>query len=103
MRLGVFMESGWTHHTNVLPHTPEEGLDVIHRGGMNERAIIKDQAYPEVVHQDGEERHNEHNASGTSKLESVPERTVRDRQVKGSGTRTLYAGPTSGLFFVLRP
>ena len=58
-----------THHTDVLPHTPEEGLDVIDRGGVDEFTVVEDETYPEVVHEDGEAGHDSEDAPWSTKLE----------------------------------
>ena len=57
-----------THHTNVLPHAPKERLNVIDRGRMDKRAVIEDEAYPEVVHENGETGHDGHNTPWSTKL-----------------------------------
>lgn len=52
----------------MLPHAPEERLNVVDRGGANEVAIIEHEAYPEVVHEDGEAGHDGNDAPWTAEL-----------------------------------
>ena len=42
----------------MVPHTPEERLDIIDGGGVDKGAVVEDQADPEVVHQDRKSCHN---------------------------------------------
>ena len=42
----------------MVPHTPEERLDIIDGGGVDKGAVVEDQADPEVVHENGEAGHD---------------------------------------------
>ncbi len=64
----------------MLPHAPEERLDVIDGGGVYKGAVVEDQADPEVVHQDREAGHDGEDTPWTTEL--IPGRRMR---VKSKG------------------
>ena len=42
----------------MFPHAPEEGFDIIHGRRVHELAIVEDKTDPEIVHENGESRHD---------------------------------------------
>ena len=55
----------------MLPHTPEEGLNVIDRGGVDELAVIEHETDPEVIHEDWEAGHDGDHTPWSTKLIST--------------------------------
>ena len=47
-----------TYDSDVLPHSPKEGYNVIHRRGPDELAIVEPEAYPKIIHEGREADHH---------------------------------------------
>ena len=60
-----------TYCAYVIPHAPEERLDVIEGGWADECAVVEDEADPEVVHEDGEAGHDGDDTPWSAKLVAV--------------------------------
>lgn len=52
----------------MVPHTPEERLDIIDGGGVDKGAVVEDQADPEVVHQNREAGHDSEDPPWSTEL-----------------------------------
>jgi hypothetical protein len=79
----------------MFPHTNNKWSNIVKRGRMSQLPVVKPQANPEVIHQNGEEQHHNCNAPWTTKFVarrmdkikmSVPKRHV-------SWERTIDVGP----------
>jgi len=72
----------YTHLTDVVPHSQEERLKVIHRIGVHQFTVIKPEADPKVVHEDGKASHNGCDTPWPTKL--IPRRCKRSEEIRAS-------------------
>lgn len=62
---------GATYSADMFPHTTEERQNIINGAWEGELPVVEDEAYPKVVHENGEARHDSHDSPRATKLIST--------------------------------